>query len=213
MMQRRNYLEYYWNPYMLYEREFLALLDCVALRERNLGTCSESIIQQLLTVCTCIESILKSMYEPEKEKPCFPDFAKALLADELFSPSMPIRLKQGQGIETLRPFDGLVPDKAPSWWSAHNRLKHDRISNFEQGSFENLLNSLAALYYLEMVYAKKIGDHWHDELDDFSDENCRDVPNDVSRLFELEPWETRHQVSGFEMYIMTEEALDAIFKT
>ena len=39
MIDRRTYLEHYWNPYMLSEREFLEIAGCVALRKSNYHTC------------------------------------------------------------------------------------------------------------------------------------------------------------------------------
>lgn len=43
MIDRRTYLEHYWNPRMLSEREFLEIADYVALRKSNYQIYSEKL--------------------------------------------------------------------------------------------------------------------------------------------------------------------------
>lgn len=82
----------------------------------------------------------------------------------------------------LAPFAETTKEKAPEWWSAHNKAKHDRMQEPPQGNPENALNALAALYYVNLILAKRVGGYWHERLP-HEDENTRDVPNDLSRLF------------------------------
>ncbi len=56
------------------------------------------------------------------------------------------------------------------------------MQEFPQENPENVLNALAALYYVNLILAKHVGDYWHERLPS-NDENTRGVPNDLSRLF------------------------------
>ena len=51
-----------------------------------------------------------------------------------------------------RPFEELknpkLKDKTPKWWRAYNDLKHDFYSEIEEGTLENALLSLGALFIL-----------------------------------------------------------------
>lgn len=50
-----------------------------------------------------------------------------------------------QGL-TLQPWKSWKSDKPPLWWTAHNKVKHERHKSFELATLKNCLNSVAALY-------------------------------------------------------------------
>ena len=88
------------------------------------------------------------------------------------------------------------------WWSAYGELKHDMIANYTKGNLNVLLYSLAALYILELYVVKFIGDKTED----------RDVPNDISKLFEICNWKTQDHVIAFETYEIRESEIEDMFK-
>ena len=85
------------------------------------------------------------------------------------------------------------------------------MQEFPQGNLENALNALAALYYVNLILAKHVGDYWHERLP-HKDENTRDVPNDLSRLFSADGFKTRHHIAGYDAYLMTKEEEDDMFE-
>ena len=46
----------------------------------------------------------------------------------------------------LKPFDEWRDERALPWWKAFTDLKHDRISNFREATFKNVLNALAGVF-------------------------------------------------------------------
>jgi hypothetical protein len=36
--------------------------------------------------------------------------------------------------------------KIPSWWIAYNKLKHDRLNNYELATYENVISAMSALH-------------------------------------------------------------------
>ena len=65
---------------------------------------------------------------------------------------------------------------------------------------KNVANALAGLYTLEIYLAKFIGDR----------DQTSDVPNDVSKLFELIDFQTNDTVIGREPYTMSSREIDEI---
>lgn len=114
MIERREFLAHHWEPYLLCEREFLTLLDYVALRRSDFGTRSEKIIRQLLMACELFESIAKAMYVYLK-KPSFPDYASSLISDSLFNSEAMIEVVRGAEAIELKPFSRMTSSNAPKW--------------------------------------------------------------------------------------------------
>ena len=141
----------------------------------------------------------------------YPQYAKALLSCPTFVVGAKVRLLRGKDVPDIAPFDGLDPDNAPLWWHNHHEVKHDRVVNYALGTLEMLLNALAALYYLNRLLAKLIGDSWLSATGDWEDENTIDVPNDVSKLFQLDSFSTRHTVMSFNAYAVICEEIDALY--
>jgi hypothetical protein len=48
---------------------------------------------------------------------------------------------------TLLPWDSWnKPGNVPKWWTAYNKMKHERDSHYHLASLENVLNAVAGLY-------------------------------------------------------------------
>lgn len=45
--------------------------------------------------------------------------------------------------------------KAPDWWKANNKIKHERDSQYHQGNLKNALNSVAALFIMILYLYKE----------------------------------------------------------
>ena len=129
--------------------------------------------------------------------------------DSLFSPSMSLRVRLSSDANcTISPWASLgnvAGVSKPDWWDAYNSLKHDRFNNEERGTLQNLLNALGGLYIINMIFAKTIGDHWYTASGKVPSDDSIDVPNDVSRVFELEHWSTRDQVVGYGQYSCSQD--------
>lgn len=93
----------------------------------------------------------------------------------------------------LTPFDGwnnTAPGETLAFWKAYNSIKHDRISNYKEASLKNALDAMAALFCVEMLYAKKLYIH------DANEENS--FPEIESKLFILDGLEHRIRPSKFD---------------
>lgn len=147
------------------------------------------------------------MYDFASKRPSFPDYVEKLDGDMLFDRSCRITVECGHEPIELAPFAEMTKEKAPEWWSSRSKVKHDRMQEFPRGNLENALNALAALYYVNLILAKHVGDYWHERLP-HKDENTRDAPNDLSLLFAADGLKTMYHVAKYETHSMAEEETD-----
>ena len=213
MITRHQFLRLHWGQYSVLEKGFQELLEYVDLRPCNMATCSNRIAMQLVTVCTVTESTIREMYGLPRSVKAHA-MAEALLSDPLFSPDAEVVVVEALDPRyTVCPWESLGDAGGPAipvWWDSYNAVKHHRFESFERANLESLLNAMAGLYYLEMLYAKRVGDYWYEQYGNQNSDDTMDVPNDVSRLFWLKNWETRRHVSGFDMYAMSDGDVDRI---
>jgi hypothetical protein len=129
----------------------------VAIDSKNFSTFSNENARLLLSSCAEIESMFKQIIEgktPQASAKNIRDYFAFIntqnpgfCEESISSPRLQL---------TLQPFFGWSRDCSPPWWTAHNRVKHNRNLNFEYASIENMVNAVAALeitlkyYFLEM---------------------------------------------------------------
>lgn len=215
MISREEYLEYYWLPYTLCENDFLTALEYVALRPSNLSASSERLIRLLLSSCELFEALMKQMYEErfKGKRPKIRNYMGAIIHDDDFEQDQRIVLKRGIDVKAPVPFEAAGNDGSniPTWWIAHNSVKHNHSENFEEGSLKNTLNALSALYLANLVFARKVGTYWKDR-NATSNDAAADVPNDRSHLFDCPDFETRYHIASRDSYFApNDEVLSCIF--
>ena len=203
-MNRTDFINDFWSRYMMMEREFIHLSEYVKIDEGNYGTFSNEIIKQILLVNVEFENLLKQMAMELGVQSGTMENYKTMLFDTLHWDSI-----VSQSVKVLNTDIELVPynewskkEHGVFWWSVYGELKHDMIANYIKGNFKVLLYSLAALYILELYVVKYIGDKTEDI----------DVPNDISKLFEICNWETQDYVFAYEAYKIRESDIVDMFK-
>lgn len=188
-MNREDFLINYWRYYNILEDDFIRLTRYVRICESNYNTCSDEIIKQFLSVASEFENVAKVFcgfnlsYRGTKINH---------VCNELF-----IRIEDIQSVEiavkrtknlSIKPFSEWNKSRAGDlfWWKAYNEVKHNRLENYDSGNLRNLLNSLGALYFMELYLIKEIG----------TKSNSIDIPNNSSSLFEIVGFETRYIQTG-----------------
>jgi hypothetical protein len=72
------------------------------------------------------------------------------------------------------------------WWQAFVDIKHNRYGNFPEANQRNVLNTLAALYILEMkMFTKATKEKDPTQLSDW------DIPDGDSKVFLYPKWKFR----------------------
>jgi hypothetical protein len=55
------------------------------------------------------------------------------------------------------PFSGWPAGQTPDWWTANNKVKHERHNLFNRASLENTLNAVSALLLCNIYFHHKEG--------------------------------------------------------
>lgn len=217
-MDRKDFCKYHWDYYLVLEKDFLEMERYISfdLGENNLYddeehtdfgnslTFSNELVKQYQAICSEIDVVMKSICK-ELVNQTANDMQYGYTPTILNKWSNITEQKVNVKDFVLQPFKNWSesPYKSPNWWTPYNRVKHERILNFKLANLKNVLNALAGLYVLELYLVKFIGDR----------DNTMDVPNDISKLFEIVNFNTREKVFGKELYFSTDEDIQEILNT
>lgn len=196
-----QFIKSYWNYYIELEDQLLATKKYVDFDESNYKTFSVEYLKLLQATCSEIDvvgKIIAEYYDNSFKKVdnkniqkwgmlvhnAFPEIETStvsFLNDKEITPwtnwdyetyydkdnKFRYRLKDGK--------------KTPAWWTAYNKVKHERTSPYKEGktnysraNLENLILAMSALYIIEMKFIKLLS----------SDGTNADV-NKQSKLFSV----------------------------
>ncbi len=127
------------------EKQLLECMEFIPFIDQNKHVVSSKFIPIILEACSLTESILKEITEDKRRTYNFKKYAEFhetyLGLDETITIFLvsPIRFYQ--------PYKGW--GKAiPEWWDCYNKLKHDRLNNYEFATYETAVLSLVGLHQL-----------------------------------------------------------------
>ena len=180
-MTRDEFLTKYWRYYYSLESKFINTIEYVELTEINFHTYSNGFAHLLLTIGAELDDFFKEYchFRLDDRRKKISDYAAYIDGKYPTIRDQKIILKEYNII--ISPFENWNVNCAAEslvWWTAFNEIKHGRAANIEKATLENVVNILGALYLLEMKYLKEITEETNDI----------DIPNEGSRLFELEGW-------------------------
>lgn len=143
--------EHYIRAFLLLQKDLLLLFDYVEPADINLKTYSYRIHELLLRTCIEIEAnlvaILKENGFNKSGNWNILDYKKINLSHRLSS--YEIKLPVWNGEQNIRkPFVEWETKDSLVWYQAYNKTKHDRQTEFQQATFENLLEAFCGLYAL-----------------------------------------------------------------
>jgi hypothetical protein len=183
-MTRDDFMNNYWNYYLLLEEKFLNSLRYVELSEDNYDTFSMEFVNQIQSLGSEIDVVFKGIAGFEvTDRKNIGDYANMILScypnivgQRVKIVGKNIVIEPFQGWNTSTPADSLV------WWKQYNNIKHGRVGNFTEANLKCCLHLLAGIYILESYWLKKIADETSDV----------DIPDKESEIFMLQNWTQRY---------------------
>lgn len=167
-----------WNYYLMLENDFINITRYIKLDKSNFKTFSDEIIKLLQSIGAECDLMFKKICNINLKQRASMNNYVQILNDYPQIISEKIIVKSSDIV--LQPFKfwkKTSPGKL-EWWNAYNLIKHNREGNYKLGKFGNLLYSLAALYFLEMYFCRRVG-----RLT-----NNIDTPNEKSKIFIIKNW-------------------------
>lgn len=143
----------YWQYYLSFEEDIDRLFRYIEPSEYNFSVYSVELTRLYLAICSEIDVLLKAyckLLDATSNPSKISEYAKIIIPSKKDLCSETVNL-QRFGL-SMRPFSEWQPLSAPAWWKKHNGVKHSRGENFKDANLGNVLNSLSALYLLNLYY-------------------------------------------------------------
>ena len=136
----------HWNYFLALERDFSEIARFVEPCEQNHDTFSIELARLIMTSAQEVDVVLKSLclqLEPESNPSGIRGYHDVIerLLPELLSEKVQI---PRYGI-SCSPWSSWTQDSPPIWWTANNKIKHDRQNSFNRASLKNGYNAIGAL--------------------------------------------------------------------
>lgn len=224
-MTRDEFCKLHWNYYMLLEKDFLSTERYVTfdLGDNNLYDGPEcqnpensllysiEYIKQYQAICSEVDVLMKSICaEFGHNANDMRQYTSIILAQWEGIVNQKVRVNDE--FEII-PFQNWNVDeyKSPDWWSPYNKVKHERLDHAKDANLKNVINALGGLYILNQYLVKYIADR-DNQGKELNDDFVLDVPNDISKLFEMTNWTTVDTVIGRDSYTMSNRDIEKIFR-
>lgn len=200
-MTRDGFLTQYWRYYLFLERDFIQMTRYIGLYEENFNVFSDEIHKQLISIGVEFENISKRICEVLGIN--LSDRANITHFNQ-WIPQEEIKVITIYSLDQfiLLPFKIENGETQWKWWKGYNSIKHNRLFSYKEVTFKNLLDALSALFYAEMFLIKEIGES----------NNEVDVPDEYSKLFQIENWNTKYETLQGGERSAIEEEIDDMFK-
>lgn len=157
MVIRTAKTEAHWNYFLAVERELEVLSRYVEFDERNFRCFSTEIARTVLAAGAEVDVVCKQMCRANNPSSTAENINDYRTEITLLVPSIPdfTVLVPRFGI-TLQPWDEWrFATGVPLWWTAYNKIKHHRESQYHQANLKNALNAVAGLLVVVLYLYKE----------------------------------------------------------
>ena len=177
------FIRSYWNYYVELEEQLISTKRFVDFDKSNNKTFSVEYLKLLQATCSEIDVVAKIMaewFDPDFKAidnknmqkwgfviqnhiPNIGTFAVRFNNDYELIPWRNWKYEKYQDAENHTRYRLLSGCETPCWWTAYNKVKHERTSayrngqtNYVRANLGNLISAMAALYILEMLFLSSL---------------------------------------------------------
>lgn len=146
-----------WLLFLSLEKDFIESINYVNFSPSNNKTTSINYLKLLIITCSSIEKLLKKYCEEvdldfsKIKEPNIKDLNQSIMKNN--SQFSKVKCVIPRYKIEITPWCSWASNKTPKWWTAYNNVKHNN-SELEDATQENVYNSLAALFTLNLYYYK-----------------------------------------------------------
>lgn len=146
-MDRLNH----WRYFLSLEREFCDTLRYVEFTPAQQNVYSFEYARLLILVCSELDVLFKvicTSVEPSNDADSIEKYF-ACVTTKYRVQSEVVRVDRYSS--RIAPFEHWNEHAPPSWWTAHNKVKHHRHEHFEQATLSNTLQALSGLFVANLL--------------------------------------------------------------
>lgn len=147
----------HWNYFLALEADCERLARFVDFSRSNFGTYSIEIAHLLLAVASEVDVVAKQLCAlvDEEANPSNIEQYRRILRRHLPEIEHSHVIIPRYGL-TLEPWSNWKSDETPDWWRDHNKVKHQRGEHFSLANLQNVLNAIAGLFLLVLLYYRAV---------------------------------------------------------
>lgn len=179
----------HWNYFLAIESDFEKVSRYIEFTEDNHNTYSIELGRIIMAATQEIDGIMKKICEilVPGSKPNNINGYKKIIEAHLPTFSKEQANIPRFGMDSM-PWDNWsdkTKNKHPFWWTANNKIKHDRANNLGHANLKNAFNAVGALlittlHYYKLEWEKKTGKDlgWEELIDDLKPHSSIFILND-----------------------------------
>src|SRR5258708_1147353 len=134
MLPEDNKLRFVVSNFEELESKLMECLRFIPFIDNNKEVISPKFIPIILEACSLIDSVFKTFEGKEGKKHNLRSYTKLVEPHLCLEETTTIFLNPP--LRFLRPF-ATWTTAVPPWWTACNKLKHDRLDNYHAATYEN----------------------------------------------------------------------------
>ena len=143
----------YWNYFISIEDDLYKLSRFIEFDQRNENVFSIELVRLLISSSSEFEVVAKELCNIKDPSIRISNINDIRMNLSVFYPDI-------ADLEIIIPRYGLKyqplinwkTNKHCDWWSSYNAIKHQRNSKYENANLKNVINSIGALYILNLYY-------------------------------------------------------------
>ncbi|MBI4752158.1 MAG: hypothetical protein HY774_27030 [Acidobacteria bacterium] len=141
----------HWNYFLSIEQDAIGLSRYIEFCKQNYKTYSIEIARILMASTQEIDVLMKQLCQQTGLSASNEgDYRRHIATQFPKLPNIEINLPRYE--LSFTPFEEWANNKTPVWWTANNKVKHQRHTHYEYASLENLLNSLCGLMVSNLYF-------------------------------------------------------------
>jgi hypothetical protein len=141
----------HWRYFLSIERELNDSLRYVEYTHVQRTVYSFECARLLLIACSELDVVFKvacSHVDPSAQADSIGRYFSCLNAKYDLTSE---RVRLDRYSESLAPFTGWNRDTPPPWWTAQNKVKHERHEHFDQATLGNAVHALCGLFVANLI--------------------------------------------------------------
>ncbi|QSX37619.1 hypothetical protein [Shewanella sedimentimangrovi] len=145
-MSVHSYVSYYQS----FEKDIENLARYIEICEDNYCVYSVELTRLYLSICSEVDVTLKALCGilGDNKSNNITGYVKTI---KLHCPELIDKEVSLTGYQLIcAPWSELHCGKNPGWWSEHNKVKHDRMTNYKKANLRNVLMAFSALYTINV---------------------------------------------------------------
>ena len=140
----------HWEYFLSIEKDLEKLIRYIEPCEENMETFSIELARMLITSTQECDVILKIICAELGNSSVNNEQDYRVYLNANLSSLSEVKILFPKYNLVFKPFESWSSNLTPEWWTGNNKVKHERCDHFEKANLKNTLNSIAALFLLNL---------------------------------------------------------------